>query len=263
MNKKVSVVIRNKNEGPALEKVLKILNNVYMQDIEEIIVVDNNSTDRSLEIAWDFDCKIVPIQNFSYGRAINLGIEKAKSTYILLLSSHAIPIGKHFFKNSISAIETSRDIAGIRYINSIDNYNRAVNNNFFVTEPLKYGLMAACCLVNRKVWEQHKFNEDMVFSEDKEWSQRVVKDGYQLLDFNETFFYFIKRDNKSLLKRFKNETIFEYQIQNKQYPGPVKPYLSFLKKNLYANPKNYFKIIKQDFLILKTKLEIYKTLKKK
>ena len=92
----ISIVIRNKNEGVALESTLNILRKLYIEDIDEIIVVDNNSTDKSIEIAKKFKCKIIMIENFTYGKAINLGIENTKNDLVLLLSSHAIPIGNSF-----------------------------------------------------------------------------------------------------------------------------------------------------------------------
>jgi hypothetical protein len=41
-------------------------------------------------------------------------------------------------------------------------------------------LMAACAMVNKKVWHNNKFNEVLLFSEDKEWSARVIKRGMKL-----------------------------------------------------------------------------------
>ena len=258
----VSVVIRNKNEGIALENVLTILTKIYVNDIDEIIIVDNNSDDNSISIAKMFNCKIVLIDDFSYGRATNLGIMTANSKYILLLSSHAVPIGSSFFKNSIQALQNSNKIAGIRYINSIENYNRAISNDFKVNEPLKFGLMTGCAIVNKEVWLETKFDENLVFSEDKEWSDRVMKKGYEILDLNETFFYFIKRDQKSSLSRYKYETISDYLFNKKKYFTTVVILFSFIKKILFVNTIQYFKIILYDFKILKVKLEIQKYLKK-
>jgi len=258
----VSVVIRNRNEAVALENVLTILKKIYSDDIAEIIIVDNNSEDNSIEIAKKFNCKIVTINHFTYGSATNIGIQHANSKYVLLLSSHAIPIGNSFFINSIKALENSNSIAGIRYINSIENYSRAIKNNFIVEQPLQFGLMTGCAIVNKEVWEHYKFDEELVFSEDKEWSERVTKEGYKILDFNETFFYFIKRDQKSLLNRYKNETISEYTLHNKKFPSKIKIIASFLKKVIITNTKNYYKTICYDYLILKAKFEIQEKLLK-
>ena len=67
-----SIVIRNKNEAFYLNRVLHILTTIYSHDFDEIIIVDNNSTDDSLAVAKKYNCKVVNISNFTYGKAINL-----------------------------------------------------------------------------------------------------------------------------------------------------------------------------------------------
>jgi rhamnosyltransferase len=250
-----SIVIRNKNEAFYLKKVLKTLFLVYKNDFDEIIIVDNNSTDNSIEIAKQFNCKIVTINDFSYGRAINFGVEQAKNDYVLLLSAHAVPVGKYFFKSTLEALESKKNIAGLRYINSYQNYERALFNDFLVKEPLKFGLMAACCLVVKSVWESHKFNEDLVFSEDKEWSLRVTVSGFNIFDLNETFFYFIERTKKSSINRFKNETLAYHQLFKVNSPSKLKVVGSLLKKVFISNTKAFLLQTVSDVKRAQTKFE--------
>lgn len=259
----ISIVIRNKNEAKALENILFIITNVYSGDYAEIIIVDNYSTDNSVEIALKYNCKVVNLKDFTYGRAINVGIEAATTKYVLLLSAHAIPVGKSFFKNTVAAVADNENVAGIRYINSIENYKRAVKNNFKVLEPLDCGLMAACALINKEVWEQFKFNEELVAIEDKEWSERVVKNGFQIIDLNETYFYFIKRSLKGNIARYKNETIAAHLIRKKEFLSTTVIWGSFLKNIVFANTKKYFESMNHEFLLVKAKMEIRKELKKK
>jgi len=259
---RVSIVIRNKNEASALENILSIITKVYFDDYKEIIIVDNYSTDNSIAVATKYKCRVIYIENFSYGRATNLGIEMAVSRYVLLLSSHAVPIGNSFFKNTFDALSSFENVAGIRYVNSIENYKRAIKNSFVVTEPLKHGLMTGCALVSKKVWKQFKFDEELPFSEDKEWSERVVKNGFQILDLNETFFYFVKRDLKASISRYKSETISEYLLHDKKFSSPIVIVASFIKKIFFINTKKYFELIIHDILILKAKFEIRKELNK-
>ncbi len=258
----ISIVIRNKNEAEALESTLSILTKIYQHDFEEIIIVDNYSTDSSISIAEKYNCKVVFIKDFTYGKATNLGINTAKSDYVLLLSSHAIPIGNSFFKNTKQALNTIHNVAGIRYINSFENYKRAIANDFKVLDPMKNGLMTGCALVNKKVWEQFKFNEQLPAIEDKEWSQRVFTSGYSILDLNETFFYFTHRNLKSRILRYKNETYAYHLLNNEKFPSLIFLIRSFIKKILFTNTKQYFSILIYDISILKAKIDIRKKLKK-
>ncbi len=256
------MVIRNRNEAFYLKKSLEILNEVYSDDVLEIIIVDNESTDESLKVAEEYGCRIVKITDFTYGKAINLGISEVRSNLVLLLSAHAVPIGNSFFKNSREQMELNPKLAGIRYINSISNYERALKNDFKVTDPLRFGLMAGCCLVNKKVWETLKFDESLSFSEDKEWSLRAKNSGYDILDFNEGFFYFINRDQNSLVSRYRNETLAEYQLHKKKFPSRLKIFLSFINDAFFTNTIKFLKEIRFQWKRLETKIEISQILKK-
>ena len=54
----LTVVIPTKNEEESLLILLEELEN-FKNDIGEIIVVDANSTDKTIEIAKNFRCKII------------------------------------------------------------------------------------------------------------------------------------------------------------------------------------------------------------
>lgn len=259
----ISIVIRNKNEAKALESTLSILTKVYTEDVDEIIVVDNNSTDNSIVVAEKFNCKIIKIEEFTYGKAINLGVENTRNNLVLLLSSHAVPVGNSFFKNSIKEFNLDSSLAAMRYINSYSNYLRADENNFFVKDALSYGLMAACAMINKLVWKEFKFDEKLIASEDKEWSARVSNAGYKIKDFNETYFYHIIRNQKSSLKRLKIETIAHYQLHQLKYLSVLKILLIFGKRMLLDLPVEFFRKIIYEIKLLRTKLKIRKQIIKK
>ena len=89
----------------------------------------------------------------------------------------------------------------------------------------------------------------------------MVKDGFEIIDLNETFFYFIKRSQNSSLNRYKNETISEYRLYDKKFPSTIYSIASFFKKLIVTNSINYFKTIWYDYKVLKIKFEIYKKVK--
>lgn len=85
-NPTVSFVIRTKNEGKFIGKVLGLLQKQTYQNFE-IIIVDSGSTDRTLEAVKKFRVKLIKIkpQDFNYSYALNLGISNAKGIYIYAL----------------------------------------------------------------------------------------------------------------------------------------------------------------------------------
>lgn len=258
----VSVVIRNKNESDALGKMLPMLFHYYKDDIAEVIVVDNQSTDNSVAIAKQYGCKVITIDKFTYGKALNLGIGHAIHNYVLLLSAHALPIGASFFKSAVTAFENDRDLAGVRFVNSFANYQDAYNSPDSINNPLKKGLMNACAMINKKVWEQYPFDESLGFSEDKYWSALVIKHGYLLKNVTETFFYFAKRDQIATINRFKNESIANGIINNNKPTSLLEVFLSSFYAMTIANVMTFLKRIGYEAKLLKAKLAIRKALKR-
>lgn len=81
----LTVVIPTKNEEESLLILLEELEN-FKNDIGEIIVVDANSTDKTIEIAKNFRCKIIiQKEKVGYGDAIIKGIENSKFKYSVIL----------------------------------------------------------------------------------------------------------------------------------------------------------------------------------
>ena len=96
----ISIVIRNKNEqqhiGYAIQSCLDFFNR------PEIIIVDNDSRDRSLDNVMLFNdrtkIKIVNNSDYTPGKSLNIGVKKASNEYILILSAHAQIINVDFEK---------------------------------------------------------------------------------------------------------------------------------------------------------------------
>lgn len=94
MDKKVSVVIPAYNEEKKIPKVLECLKG---QDCE-VIVVDDGSTDRTVEIANSYGCKVIISgkKNVPYSR--NLGIEHAKGNIIVSLDASEMIVPPNFIE---------------------------------------------------------------------------------------------------------------------------------------------------------------------
>ena len=87
-----SVILRNRNEERYIGYCIQSLVDFFGDGVE-IILVDNESTDDSIRIVNTFDylnIKKVDISknNYTPGRALNLGLENCTNDYIFVISAH-------------------------------------------------------------------------------------------------------------------------------------------------------------------------------
>lgn len=83
---KISVVINTYNSEKFLEQVLEPL-----QNFDEILICDMYSTDKTLEIAEKYGCKIIFHEKINYVEpARNFAIQSAENEWILLIDSDEV-----------------------------------------------------------------------------------------------------------------------------------------------------------------------------
>ena len=90
MKKTVSIIIVNWNGGDVLKNCVNSILRFCLNDNYEIIIIDNNSSDKSLSFIDSSDTKIRLIrnkENIGFAAANNLGIRYANGDFILLLNS--------------------------------------------------------------------------------------------------------------------------------------------------------------------------------
>ncbi|MFV8378264.1 glycosyltransferase [Flavobacterium sp. LB3R33] len=212
----ISVVIRNKNQSVPLSFLLKNLSERYLDDIAEIIVVDNLSTDSSKEIAEQYGARFVTIENFSFGGSANLCAREARFPIVVIFSAHSYPVSHDFFKLIQSKFQDNPNLAGLRCLHSSNDYKNFINKIPATVDPNKSGLIFSGSAFSRTIWEKHPFREDVATFEDKEWTVRVLKEGYEI-DFVESIFsYEIKRSPQQLFFRFKNDVVGNYQLWHEE-----------------------------------------------
>lgn len=84
---KVAAVIPHWNHAELLSTLLQSLSK-QVYPVDEIIVVDNGSTDQSAEVAKQFGAKFIPLgQNFGFARAVNRGVQEAFADWIAILNN--------------------------------------------------------------------------------------------------------------------------------------------------------------------------------
>ncbi|OGW14252.1 MAG: glycosyl transferase family 2 [Nitrospinae bacterium RIFCSPLOWO2_12_FULL_45_22] len=86
---RITIVIPCLNEEEGIKKVLAEVPPL----VDEVIVVDNNSTDRTGQVAQEMQAKVIFEQERGYGRAYKTGLFQAQGDIILTLDGdHSYPI---------------------------------------------------------------------------------------------------------------------------------------------------------------------------
>jgi glycosyltransferase involved in cell wall biosynthesis len=232
----ISVVIRSKNQDKALGFLLKNLTERYIDDISEIIVIDNLSTDKSEEISKQFNAKFVTIEKFSYGGSANFAAKQTNFPLVVMFSAHSYPVSHDFFKLIKQKFETNPNLAGLRCLHNSNDYRNFINNISAKEDPNKSGLIFSGSAFRKSVWEKHPFREDVATFEDKEWTVRVLKTGYDIDFVASVFHYDIKRSKKQLFFRFKNDLVGNYQLwyQEVDFISATKGFLASILRLIKA-----------------------------
>ncbi len=187
----VSVIIRTYNE----EKLIgQCLASVFTQEIDddiEVIVVDSGSTDKTVEIVGSFKDVIVtqiPQKDFTFGYSLNIGIERCKGEFIVLLSAHAIPSDNKWLHHLIKNFKVL-DVVGVygkqlpnRDCNPLDK--RDLNNLYgaiWKEQRTSCIFSSANAAIRREMWKKVAFDENLSGSEDRYWASRVQEKGHRIV----------------------------------------------------------------------------------
>jgi len=220
----VTVVIRALNEAEFLPECLSsVLDQDYDGQIE-IVLVDSGSTDRTIEIAQSYDCKIVHIKksDFSFGRSLNMGCLAARGDVLILLSAHCIPTERLWLKNLIQPISAGLcDYAYGRQIAraGISKFSEGMVFKKYYPEKssspqVGYFCNNANAAIKRTTWDRLRFNEELTGLEDLELARRMVYAGGSVAYVAESTVEHIHRENWARIKiRYEREAVAMTDIE--------------------------------------------------
>ena len=184
-----SVILRNRNEERYIGYCIQSLVD-FLGDGVEIVLVDNESTDDSIRIVNTFDylnIKKVDISknNYTPGRALNLGVENCTNDYILIISAHCeiVKLNPTDVINNLDSgfaavwgkqnpIWNGKKITP-RYMWS--NFTDKSTVNYFCKNEDRYFLHNGCAFYNKYHLIDYPFNEDLSGKEDRYWANSVIE----------------------------------------------------------------------------------------
>lgn len=225
-----SIIIPTKNE----EENLPILLTALVDQTEknfEVIIVDSFSTDKTPHVVKTFQNKLhllfyqKKLKNVSQAR--NFGAKKAKGEFLIFFDADVEPA-----KDFVSEIKKKIIDYHLEATTVWNRAKKGVKNQFIFTlmdlamtlfQKIKPAANGPCMIIKKSVFEQvGGFDEEIVFGEDFELIQRIVKkEKVKFKVFSQPILYVSTRrfEKEGLIKSlYKSLKALVYQL----FFGPIK-----------------------------------------
>jgi len=183
---KVSIVVRCRDEEDWIGHCLA---GVFAQDVKdpEVVIVDNGSIDRTLDIAARFPiARILTVSEYFPGAALNRGVEATSGDTVVFLSAHCVPKDSGWLGALVGGLQG--DVVGV--------YGRQLPVTFsepsdfrdlivtFGPEPRVQTVDSffhnANSAVRRSAWDQLPFDETVTNIEDRLWARQIQGRGFKI-----------------------------------------------------------------------------------
>lgn len=170
---RASVVIRVRDEAPALRRLLELL---LAQDAQhEVVVVDSGSRDGSVQVARAAGARVleIPAAEFSFGGALNLGTSVCAAPVVVALSAHAFPRDRAWLERMAAALDDPAVACAFGPERDADGrpLSAAVRQDAAgLRAAPEWGYSNGAGAFRMALWRERGFRADMPGTEDREWA---------------------------------------------------------------------------------------------
>ncbi len=217
----VSIVIPVYNEEKYIIEFLNsILRQDYVSEKIEIIFVDGNSSDRTVElinkkmVGSVFKYKILSNIDRVTPKSVNIGIKEAKNDIIIRLDAHSeYPINYIskcvYYLNNMDADNvgciskaSGKTKVGKAIANVVSSKFGVGNSSFRIESESRYVDTVPFGTFRKKLFSKiGYFNEELIRSEDNEFNYRIRKNGGKIYLFNDICTTYYPRDTIAKLMK--------------------------------------------------------------
>jgi glycosyltransferase involved in cell wall biosynthesis len=184
----ISIILRNRNENEYIGFTLQSICD-HIPDAE-VIVIDNNSSDDSLDVVTLFntrlDISVVNIDNYTPGRSLNKAVGLCTNDTILVLSAHSqvtkMDLGyvQQQLKTHCAVFGNQTPIYRGKRINKRYIWSHFVDSevvNMHSTIEDRPFLHNAFCFYNKSDLIETPFDEELSTKEDRYWAIDILEKG--------------------------------------------------------------------------------------
>ena len=251
-----SVIIRTFNEERHIGRLIEGINRQeFINHIKiEVIVVDSGSTDSTISIAKNMGANVVklPKDEFSFGKALNLGCEYSNGEILLFASAHVYPVYSDWISRMIEPFKDEN--VALVYGRQIGNENTHFSehqifskwfpstSNYNQTSPFCNN---ANCAIKKSLWQKVRYDEQITGLEDLAWASIIMKKGHKIVYLAEAVIVHVHEETPQKIKnRYLREAIAFKHIYPKIHVG----FIDFIRLTSYNLISDfYFAIRKKSF----------------
>lgn len=254
--KSFSVVVRVRNAAQYMDKVLAAF---ALQSVQpnEVVVVDNESTDGTREIALSHGARVVSIgrTEFTYGRALNMGIQECTGDFIFFISSHSLILGRDFFKTALAEFDNP-EVAAVRCTTvsktrDVESWmqQKVLRWPLDLYTIVEHGPIASGCAIRRSLWEEVPFDETLEAVEDKLWAREVMKRGYIVVSSEAMYLHMRRRGMVEAIRIMTRERLAILRSTGEVWPLPRPTLPKLLKALVISAPRAAIQLAAREILI--------------
>lgn len=180
----ISIIIRTKNEEKWLKATLNALK-CQTYNNYEVVLVDNNSKDRTVDIARSYGCKkVISLDSYNPSKALNLGVKQADGDICIFLSAHCVPANEYWIEELVSPIVsgTTKCSYGRQIPTSMSNPDNTRDlliafGKESIIQKLDFKFHNANSAIKRSHILTNPFDEKLTNVEDWHWAAAAIDSG--------------------------------------------------------------------------------------
>jgi glycosyltransferase involved in cell wall biosynthesis len=201
----VTIVVATKNSAKTVKKTMESISNLDYKNFE-VLVVDGNSTDNTIDIIKAFSSlykiRIITEEKKGRGAAYNRGIMEAEGKFVAFLDSDAMVATPSWIRFAVSAMEKDLQI-GVVFTKVF-----SPSDSSFMQKAIDAFLCKGFTTANGAIYRKDAvvkaggFNVNMNYMQEDELLKKLTDAGYKyIVNENDVIFHYHRNTLSSYIKQ--------------------------------------------------------------